>query len=250
MKNNGKITLVTGGAGDIGKAICLKYAAEGDTVIVVDISKEQTDVLLTDIAAAGGTAFGIPTDATDTEQVKAAIRQVMDRWQRIDNLINGVGWNKPMPFLESDEALWQKIIDLNLMVTFRFCHSVIPHMKKQGGGNIVSIASMQARRPAPQAIPYAASKAGIVAMTRSLATELATDGIRVNCVCPGVIDAGLAKVFRKENPAYIEELQNIVPMSRIAQPEEVASVIHFLTADASSYITGQSISIDGGIVTL
>ena len=93
-------------------------------------------------------------------------------------------------------------------------------------------------------------KAGIVAMTRSLATELATDGIRVNCVCPGVIDAGLVKVFRKENPAYIEELQNIVPMSRTAQPEEVASVIHFLTSDASSYITGQSISIDGGIVTL
>jgi 2-hydroxycyclohexanecarboxyl-CoA dehydrogenase len=250
MENNGKITLITGGAGDIGKAICHKYAAEGDTVIVVDISKEQTDTLLAEIAAAGGTAYGIPTDATDIKQVQAAVQQVMERWQRIDNLINGVGWNKPMPFLESDEALWQQIIDLNLMVTLRFCHTVIPHMKAQGSGNIVSIASMQARRPAPQAIPYAASKAGIVAMTRSLAIDLAADGIRVNTVCPGVIEAGLAKLFRKENPAYIEELEKMVPMSRTAQPEEVASVIYFLTAEASSYITGQSISIDGGIVTL
>ena len=250
MKNKGKITIVTGGAGDIGKAVARKFAKESAIVIIVDVSQAESKIILKEIKSCGGEAFAIPTDATDKKQVEAAVQEVIERWQRVDNLINCIGWNKPMPFLESDESLWQKIIDLNLLVTFRFCHAVIPHMKNQQVGNIVSISSMQGRLPAPQAIPYAAAKAGIIAMTRSLAKELANYGVRVNCVCPGVVEAGLAKVIRNENPTYIEELEKTIPMSRTAQPEEIANVIYFLTLEDSSYITGQSISIDGGVVTL
>lgn len=246
----GKITVVTGGARGIGKAIAQRFAQEGNLVVIPDILEKEVQKTVEEIASLGGKAAAMKIDARDGQQVKECVERIVKQWGRIDILINNIGWNKPTPFLESDESLWRQILDLNFLVPLRFCHAVLPHMIKKRYGRIVSISSQQARRPAPMAIPYSTAKAGIICMTRSLAVAMAKYNIRINCVLPGSIETDLFKQLRINNPEYIEDALKSVPMGRAAPPEEVASVVFFLASEESSYMTGQSISVDGGNVTL
>jgi 2-hydroxycyclohexanecarboxyl-CoA dehydrogenase len=244
------VVVVAGGAGGIGEKIAQRFAREGGTAIILDSAEERAQKVVQEIESNGGKAFMVAVDASKEEEVKDAIAGIVGKFSRIDVLVNSIGWNKPMPFLETPESIWYQIIELNLMITVRLCKAVLPHMIKQNYGRIINVSSQQGRRAAPQAMPYAASKAAVISVTKSLAAGVAQHNIRVNAVCPGSVDAGLTKQHLKNNPQYIEDLILQAPMRRVCQPEEIASVVAFLASEESSYMTGQSLSVDGGVVML
>jgi 2-hydroxycyclohexanecarboxyl-CoA dehydrogenase len=250
MEFKDKVVVVAGGAGGIGEKIAQGFAREGGITIILDSAEERVQKVVQEIESSGGKAFAVVIDATKEDEVKEAIDRVAGKFGRIDVLVNSIGMNKPMPFLETPESLWYQIVELNLMVTARLCKAVLPYMLKQNFGRIINLSSQQGRRAAPTAMPYAASKAGVISVTKSLATAVAQHNIRVNAVCPGFVNAGITKELLKNSPEYVEDLLQQTPMRRMCQPEEVASVVMFLASEASSYITGQSLSIDGGTVML
>lgn len=250
MEFKDMVVVVAGGAGGIGEKIAQGFAREGGMMIILDSAEEEAQKVVREIESSGGKAFVVVVDATKEDKIKDAIAGIAGKFGRIDVLVNSIGWNKPMPFLETPESIWYRIIELNLMVTVRLCKAVLPYMIKQKFGRIINISSQQGRRAAPQAAPYAASKAAVISVTKSLAASIAEHNIRVNAVCPGIVDAGLTKQFLRNSPHYIEEMLPQTPMRRMCQPEEIASVVVFLASEESSYMTGQSLSVDGGTVML
>jgi 2-hydroxycyclohexanecarboxyl-CoA dehydrogenase len=244
------VVIVAGGAGGIGEKIAQGFAQEGGMTIILDSAEEGAQQVVREIESSGGKAFVVAVDATKEDKIKDTIAGIAGKFGRIDVLVNSIGWNKPMPFLETPESIWYRIIELNLMITVRLCKAVLPYMIKQKFGRIINISSQQGRRAAPQAVPYAASKAAVISVTKSLAASTAEHNIRVNAVCPGIVDAGLTKQFVRNSPHYIEEMLPQTPMRRMCQPEEIASVVVFLASEESSYMTGQSLSVDGGAVML
>jgi len=250
MEFKDMVVLVAGGAGGIGEKIAQGFAREGGMTIILDSAEEGAQKVIREIESSGGKAFAVVTDATKEDKIKDAIAGIVGKFGRIDVLVNSIGWNKPMPFLETPESVWYRIMELNLMVTVRLCKAVLPYMIKQNFGRIINISSQQGRRAAPQAMPYAVSKAAVISVTKSLAAAVAQHNIRVNAVCPGVVEAGLTKQLLKDSPQYIEQLLPQTPMRRMCQPEEIASVVVFLASEESSFMTGQSLSVDGGTVML
>ncbi len=250
MEFKDMVVVVAGGAGGIGEKIAQGFAREGGMTIILDSVEEGAQKVVREIESSGGKAFMVVVDATKEDKIKDVIAGIAGKFGRIDVLVNSIGWNKPMPFLETPESIWYRIIELNLMVTVRLCKAVLPYMIKQKFGRIINISSQQGRRAAPQAAPYAASKAAVISVTKSLAASIAEHNIRVNAVCPGIVDAGLTKQFLRNSPHYIEEMLPQTPMRRMCQPEEIASVVVFLASEKSSYMTGQSLSVDGGAVML
>jgi len=250
MEFKDMVVVVAGGAGGIGEKITQGFAREGGMMIILDSAEEEAQKVAREIESSGGKAFVVVVDATKEDKIKDVIAGIAGKFGRIDVLVNSIGWNKPMPFLETPESIWYRIIELNLMVTVRLCKAVLPYMIKQKFGRIINISSQQGRRAAPQAAPYAASKAAVISVTKSLAASIAEHNIRVNAVCPGIVDAGLTKQFLRNSPHYIEEMLPQTPMRRMCQPEEIASVVVFLASEESSYMTGQSLSVDGGTVML
>jgi 2-hydroxycyclohexanecarboxyl-CoA dehydrogenase len=250
MGLKGMVVVVAGGAGGIGGEITQSFAREGGMTIIMDSAGEEAQKVARQIESSGGKAFAVSVDATKEDKIEDAIAGIVDKFDRIDVMVNSIGWNNPMPFLETPESIWYRIIELNLMVTVRLCKAVLPYMIKQNFGRIINISSQQGRRAAPTAMPYAASKAAVISVTKSLAAAVAQYDIRVNAVCPGVVEAGLIKQILKDSPQYVEELLLQAPMRRLCQPKEVASGVVFLASEESSYITGQSLSVDGGTVML
>lgn len=250
MELKDMVVVVAGGAGGIGGKVAQSFAREDSMTIILDSAEEEAQKVVGEIESSGGKAFAVIVDATKEAEIKDATAEVASKFDRIDVLVNCIGWNKPMPFLETPESIWYQIIELNLMTTVRLCKAVLPYMIKQNFGRVINISSQQGRRAAPTAIPYAASKAAIISVTKSLATAVAQYNIRVNALCPGIVETSLAKQIRKDSPQYFEELVLQAPMRRVCQPEEVASVVLFLASEESSYMTGQSLSVDGGTVML
>ena len=250
MEFKGMVVVVAGGAGGIGEKIAQDFAREGGMTIILDSAEEGAQKVVWEIESSGGKAYAVVVDATKEDRVKDAIAGIVEKSGRIDILVNSIGWNKPMPFLETPESIWYRIMELNLMATVRLCKAVLPYMIKQKFGRIINISSQQGRRAAPQAAPYAASKAAVISVTKSLAAGTAEHNIRVNAVCPGIVDAGLTKRLLEDSPQYIEEMLPQTSMRRVCQPEEIASVVMFLASEESSYMTGQSLSVDGGTVML
>ena len=250
MKFKDMVVVVAGGVGGIGEKIAQGFAREDGTTIILDSAEEGAQKVAREIESSGGKAFAVVVDATKEDKVKDAIDEIVEKFGRIDVLVNSIGWNKPMPFLETPESIWYRIMELNVMVTVRLCKAVLPYMIKQKFGRIINISSQQGRRAAPTAMPYAASKAAVISVTKSLAAGTAQHNIRVNAVCPGIVDAGLTKQLLKNSPQYIEELLLQTPMRRVCQPEVIASVVMFLASEESSFMTGQSLSVDGGTVML
>jgi len=250
MEFKDMVVVVAGGAGGIGEKIAKGFAREGSLTIILDSAEEGAQKVVREIESSGGKAFTVVADATKEDKVKDAIAGIVGKFGRIDVLVNSIGWNKPTPFLETPESVWYQIMELNLMVTVRLCKAVLPYMIKQKFGRIINISSQQGRRAAPLAAPYAASKAAVISVTKSLAAGTAEHNIRVNAICPGIVDAGLTKQFLKDSPQYIEQMLPQIPMRRLCQPEEIASVVMFLASEESSYMTGQSLSVDGGTVML
>ena len=246
MKFKDKITIVTGGATGIGKAIAQAFGKEGATVLILDKNKTEADAAVINIKKAGGKAAAYRLDATRTGRIQSTIDRIIRKWGRIDILVNNIGWSENISFLETDETLWRKVIELNLIAPLNFCRWVLPHMVKKKYGRIVSIASIAGRQPRPSAVSYGAAKAGVISMTMSLAKVMAPHNIRINAVAPGPIETPLAKELRAANPVSYAAILKQAAMERMGAPDEVASVVLFLASDESSFMTGQTLNVDGG----
>jgi 2-hydroxycyclohexanecarboxyl-CoA dehydrogenase len=237
-----KIAIVTGAGQGIGRGIAEKLAAEGATVVVTDVN----EVTAKETAAAVN-GVGIQADVTSRESVDAMVAQVHRQFGRIDVLVNNAGWDKATPFVDSDPADWDRVVAINLYGVLHTCHAVLPIMVEQGSGSVVNLASDAGRVGSSGEAVYSAAKGGVIAFTKAVARESARHGINANAVCPGPTDTALFASMGGDNPKLREALTKAIPLRRLAQPADLANVVAFLASDEASYVTGQTVSVSGGL---
>ena len=224
----GKTAIVTGGAAGIGAAIVRRLEAEGTRVVVFDLNHAK------------------PVDITDYDRVKQAVAEAGP----VDILVNNAGWDKFTPFLKTEPAFWRRIIDINLLGPLNVLHCALPGMVERGGGKVVNIASDAGRVGSSGEAPYSACKGGIIALTKTLARELASKGVRVNCICPGLTETGMFEQFLQGagNPEKLREAyRRAVPVGRLGKPDDIAGAVLFFASDDAEFITGQVLSVSGGL---
>jgi len=236
-----KIAIVTGAGRGIGKAIAGKLAAEGATVVVADLDEATAKATADELP----NAVGVLVDVTGREDVQALADRVAGQFGRIDVLVNNAGWDKASAFTESDPADWDRAIAVNLYGVLHTCQAVLPVMTGQGHGAVVNLGSDAGRVGSSGEAVYSAAKGGVIAFTKSLAREMARHQIRVNCVCPGPTDTQLFAEFA--GPKLREALTKAIPFRRLGQPDDVAGIVAFLASDEASFITGQTVSVSGGL---
>jgi NAD(P)-dependent dehydrogenase (short-subunit alcohol dehydrogenase family) len=238
---DGQLVLVTGAAGDLGRAVCLELTALGATVVASDRRRP-------DGWASGGESLSfIVCDVTDRRQVDELVGQVRERYGRIDGLVAAAGIVHRQAVLEVDPATWDEVLGVNLTGAFHVAQAAAQVMVPAGRGRIVLIGSWIGRYPSRGLVSYCVSKAGLDMLCRCLAAELAEHGVRVNLVAPGVIDAGVSAEIFRQVPERRAEMESMVPLGRLGEPADVAACVAFLLSDASGYVTGSSIVVDGGI---
>jgi len=236
-----RVALVTGGAGGIGGATVRALAADGHRVASGDIVAQE---------AGGEMALAIQLDVTDSASVDEAVARVERELGPIDILVNTAGWDEFHPFLDTDEEFWDRIIDLNYKGCLRVCRRVVPGMAEREYGRVVNISSDAARVGSSMEAVYAGTKAGQVAFGKTLARELARRGVTVNSVCPGPTETPLLEGMLGAGAAganMVEALRKAVPMRRLGRPEDVAAAVAFLASDRAGFITGQTLSVSGGL---
>ncbi len=240
-----RVALVTGGARGIGEAITRSLAADGHRVAVADINEEGA---ATTAESIGG--IGVRMDITETASVDAAVAAVESSVGPVEILVNNAGWDEFRPFIETDEAFWERIIEINFKGCLRTCHRIVPGMAERGYGRIVNIGSDAARVGSSMEAVYSGAKGAVVAFTKTLAREVARHGITANSVCPGPTDTPMlrqAAVIGGDMERMIESLRRAVPMRRLAVPEDIAGAVSFLASDRAAFITGQTLSVSGGL---
>ena len=247
----GTSALVTGGGGAIGRAICLRLAEEGCSVGVFDKNGAGAADTAKAIEAAGGRARAVPVDITDHEAVLAAVVEFEKAVAPTDILVNAAGWDRVGPFLDSEPALWDTLLAINLRGPLSVHQAVARGMVARGRGRIVNISSDAGRVGSSGEAVYAACKGGIIAFSKTLARELAPARINVNVVCPGPTDTPLFNSFigeGEEGRRIYEALKKAIPFKRIGQPDDIPGIVAFLASADAAYITGQVIVVDGGMV--
>lgn len=240
-----RIALVTGAAQGLGKAIALALAGEGAGVVISDVNREGAERAAKEIAFSGRETLAFQVDVSKTKEVNEMVSKTLDRLGRIDILINNAGITVDSLLIRLKEADWDKVIEVNLKGTFNCLKSVARPMLKAKYGKIVNVASVIGLIGNVGQANYAASKAGIIGLTRSAARELAPRGINVNAVAPGFIKTPMTE---RLSAATKEEMRRRIPLGRFGSPEDVAKVVLFLVSDRADYVTGQVINVDGGMV--
>ena len=245
MRLKDKVALITGSARGIGREIALGLAKEGANIVIWDVNLEAAALTQKDIESLGVKAMSAKVDVTSFTQVEEEVNKILDKYQKIDILVNNAGITKDNLLLRMSEVDWDAVINVNLKGTYNCTRSVSRVMLKQKSGKIVNIASIIGIIGNPGQANYAASKAGIIALTKTTAKEIASRGICVNAVAPGFIQT---EMTAKLPPAVREKMLSQIPLNRFGQPEDVAKLCLFLSSSDSDYITGQTIIIDGGMV--
>ncbi|OGP65804.1 MAG: 3-oxoacyl-[acyl-carrier-protein] reductase [Deltaproteobacteria bacterium RBG_13_53_10] len=239
-----KVALVTGAAQGIGKAIALLLAREGADVVISDINIEKAEETAREIEAMGRKAVAVKVNVASLGDVEKMVQSVLDRFGRIDILVNNAGIARDKLILRMAEEDWDAVIDINLKGTFNCTKAVVKHMSKQRSGKIVNIASVVGEMGNAGQANYSASKAGVIGLTKTIAREFAQRGINVNAIAPGYIETPMTDALPEK---VKEELKRMIPAERLGRPEDVAEAVLFLVSEASGYITGQVLNVNGGI---
>jgi 2-hydroxycyclohexanecarboxyl-CoA dehydrogenase len=244
MRLEGKKAIVTGAGRGIGKAIALELARRGSDVAVCDLNPETASQTAQEVESLGRQAMTIPVDVADSKAVARAVEESSQQFSRIDILVNNAGWDQIQPFVDTTPEFWDKVIGINYKGVLNFSHAVCKHMIERKEGKIVNIASDAGRVGSLGEAVYAGAKGGVIAFTKSLAREMARFGIHVNCICPGPTDTDL---FQEQPEKVRQALERAIPFRRVAQPEDIARAATFFASPTSDYITGQVLSVSGGL---
>ena len=245
MRLKDKVVLITGGARGIGQAIAMCFAKEGADIVVGDVNLEEAQKTCSDIEALGRQSLAIQLDVTDYAKVEEGINKILDKFGKVDILVNNAGITKDNLLLRMSQAEWDAVLNVNLKGTFNCIKAVSRPMIKQKAGRIVNIASIIGIIGNAGQANYSASKAGIIALTKSAAKELASRNINVNAVAPGFIQSDMTAKLPEELKLKMKEA---IPLNKFGSPDDVAGVCLFLASEDSNYITGQTIVVDGGMV--
>ncbi len=250
MRLDGKTALVTGGGQGIGRAIARALAAEGAHVAVLDIARERAERVAGEVAALGVKGVPLVADLTRDTEVQRAVAQALRDLGHLDVLVNNAGWDRMQLFLESDAETWDRIIALNFRAVLTTCRAVLPHMVDRRAGRVVNVASDAGRVGSTGEAVYAGTKGAVIAFSKTLAREVARSGVTVNVVCPGLTETPLLDGMRAESPRnakVIEAVTRAIPLGRVATPEDIAGAVVYFASPAADYVTGQTLSVSGGL---
>jgi 2-hydroxycyclohexanecarboxyl-CoA dehydrogenase len=238
-----KVVLVTGAGRGMGRSIAERLAEEGARVAVTDVDEKSA----LETAAGLEGAAGFRLDITDAGEVARRMEEIVAALGPVDALVNNAGWDRAVPFLETDEDFWDRVIDINLRGPIRLTKAVLPQMVERQQGRIVNISSDAGRVGSTGESVYSACKAGIIGFGKTVAREVARHGITVNAICPGPTDTALLAEFAQGNEKLIEALKKAIPMRRLGQPEDIAGAVAFMVSDDAGFVTGQTLSVSGGL---
>ena len=249
MDLKGKVAIVTGAGGGIGRGIAVKFATLGANVGVADIKQDGARDTVSLVEKAGTKGLAMNTDITSPTQVQAMVKKTLETFGQVDILINNAGWDKIEPFVKNSPELWDRVIAINLKGPIHCTRAVLDPMMERKYGKIISISSDAGRVGSTGEAVYSACKGGIIAFTKTMAREMARYQINVNCVCPGATDTPLlAEITGGETGAkIIEAMVKAVPFRRLGKPDDIAGAVAFLASDEASFITGQTLSVSGGL---
>ena len=244
MKLQGKVALITGGAQGIGKAIALLFAREGAAVVVADINLEKARETCRQVESLGGGALAVGGNVADAKEAETMVQEAIQRFGRLDILVNNAGITRDQVLLRMKEEDWDLVMAVNLKGAFQCTKTALRAFLKQKGGKVVNIASVTGQMGNAGQANYAASKAGLIGFTKSIAREYARRNIQVNAVAPGFIDTAMSQAIpQKDRELLIQQ----IPMERLGTPEDVAEAVLFLASGAADYITGQVLNVNGGM---
>jgi 2-hydroxycyclohexanecarboxyl-CoA dehydrogenase len=251
MKLKRKAAIVTGGASGIGRATALALSLEGANVAIADIASDNANLVRDEVAASGyGSAIACRVDLTKRAEVEQMVQTVLNEFGQIDILVNCAGWDRLEPFIESSEETWDKILTINFKSVLHTVKAVLPHMMERGSGKIINIASDAGRVGSSWEAVYSGAKGAVIAFSKTLARETARYNINVNVVCPGMTDTPLMHAIRAQSEKtekIIDAVIKATPFRRAAKPEEIAAMVVFLASGDSDFMTGQTISVSGGL---
>ncbi len=250
MKLQGKTALVTGAGQGIGRAIALAMAREGARVGVADINSAKAAEVKAEIQASGGQASAFTVDLTKRPEVNRLAEGVLAEFGEVDVLVNNAGWDRLGFFLDTEEETWDKILNLNFKALLYTCKAVLPSMVARGQGKVVNIASDAGRGGSMGQAVYSGTKGAVIAFSKTLARETARYKINVNVVCPGLTETQLLQDSRDQLPKIMDAVTKAIPWGRVGRPEEVAEAVVFLASSSADYITGQTLSVNGGLTMM
>ena len=239
-----RVAIVTGGGRGIGQGICFRFADEGAKVAIFDVIPTEAKEVAKEIVKSGGTALALRVDITKAAEIEKAVNEVISKFGKVDILVNNAGITRQCKVADMTDEVWDSVVEVNLKGVFLCCRAVIPHMKAQKYGKIVSIASILAQRGGAYYAHYGATKAGVVSFTQSLAIELGRHNINVNAIGPGIIDTPMAAGDVKSE--LQQSLIKRIPLRRIGTPRDIANAALFLASEEAAYITGQCLYVCGG----
>ena len=243
-----RTALVTGGARGIGRAICLDLAADGRSVAVADVRVLEAAETAGAVEAAGRPAAAVDLDVTDSGSVLEGIRRAEEALGPVEIVVNNAGWDELRPFLETDEDFWNRVIEINLKGCLRVTRQVLPGMVERGWGRLVNIGSDAGRVGSSLEAVYSGAKGGVIAFTKTVAREVARSGVTANAVCPGPTRTPMLEAMSESGgEELVESLTRAVPMRRLGEPEDVAAAVTFLASERAGFITGQTLSVSGGM---